>query len=254
MGLSKEERLERTFYTLNAFRKHLENNWADYRLEANLVKAIENSSRQLTGIVLAQFDSNSAYWFTGQMGGFQDQHIAYFYAERSEDHWLKDTLNNYTSLELSKRDFANRLGFNNDVINLARWWDLYEYVPALLYSINRYDDDLYRPEFKQEFNRMLSYIADLKPHAEEQHEKILLLKYSYFFDEAIDVQDNDYKKINELLDKYRNMTQQELENIIKEDQKKKFSHKPTQPTNKVNPICGASPTEDASKLNDTEKN
>ena len=232
MGLSNDERYNKVFYTLKGLRKVLKEEWSEYRLkeltylDAELKKLLlnlDNSARQLTGMVFQWFDSNGGYWLFGENeNGFRGYHSDCFWAKDKQDEDIFKRPEDEAQVP-DFEQFAKRIGFDKDLVFLAKWWELYSYIPALLYPINRYDDNAFSTEFKSEFNKLLSYIADLKPETNDQSEKVMLLKYKLFYTEATKgIKNLDYEKQDTCLKKYRNMTQQEIEDLQRKQREDKF--------------------------------
>lgn len=262
MGLSNDERYAKVFYTLNGLRETLKDDWADRQLKEltyylsdlrEVVNKIDDSTRQLTGMVFQWFDTNGGYWLFGENEhGFRGYHADSFWAKDKRDDDIFKRVDEELSRILSFEQFVKRAGFDKKLVLLAKWWELYSYVPALLYPVKRYDDDAFDSQFKSELNRLLSYISDLKPEADEQSEKVILLKYRSFYDECTKGMKNlDYEKQDACLKKFVNMTQKELEDLVREKRDEKFAwrkkydeEQAAKKGEKVDPVYGLLPKDD----------
>ena len=231
MGLSNEERYEKVLYTLADLRRHLQSNWRSFdKWEPNhkLVDSVEYSSRQLTGMVLQKFDSSGTYWLLGEdEGGFRGSQVNCFWAQDKHYDEMYDDV--YAKHEREVPDFSSfvkQCGFSEDLVLLAKWWELYSYVPSLLYAADRYDDDAFTQAFKEEFNRLLSYIFDLKPEAKAQSEKVILLKYDFFYKEMTagkyHLEPPSWEIQGACRAKYRDMTQEELQRLLEAKHEDKY--------------------------------
>lgn len=220
MGLSDEERREKALYSLRGLRLHAEEKWNKRALkndgfyfwghEHKTIKRIIESTRQLSGMLTAAFDTNGGYWLMGESeSGFKANTADGFYASTIYlgDDLESDTLEDHY---YEMFNFAKKVGFKDKLLLTAKWWDLYNFVPALLYPVHRYQDDCFTSKFNREFNRLLSYVFDLKPQASEKGEKVLLLKHQLFLKE-LGYEKRDWQEIEPLYRKYREMSQQELE-------------------------------------------
>jgi hypothetical protein len=134
--------------------------------------------------------------------------------------------------------------------NVAHWWDVWRYIPSLLYGMNRYEDNLFGPKFREEVNRliakMLLFRRDLlKDNYSEtidyyQAEKVLLSKYRIYEEDT--QKDADPSEVCEWL---RSMTQAELQaelekrETAKREQRRKYDQEQEErASKKVSPVLG----------------
>lgn len=224
MGLSNEERVQRVLNTLVALRYQLDppdtQKWEDEhdsRLKRHIA-AIRESLDQLTGLLIQQTDSSGAYWVLGENeDGFRGLTMQYFRAE-TKDLWqagIDAFMEEDNDGDLSLSNFARELGFgmHHKMLNLATWWDLWCYIPSLLYGMNRYKDELFKDEFRREVNRLISLMQQFHSFLvgrRHQEEQVMLLKYKLYVDDKY----KDETPWRERCEKLRAMTQEELEKEI----------------------------------------
>lgn len=229
MGLSNEERYLKAVNLLTGMLEKLDTReFTTWNTEyANAyVEDVRESARQLLGMVIQQLDTNSAYWILGEnTGGFRALTCEFFCASNGEDYFqlLTDEERQPAGEDMSLERFGSTLGFfrHRSLKHLAEWWDIWSYIPAMLYAVNRYKDDCFSVEFKQEFNRLTSKVLLLRSKLSgytdvSQEEKVLLLKYQLFTD------DHD-TPVSDRIEKLTNMTQEELEEALKDKDRKRWA-------------------------------
>lgn len=249
MGLGNEERFEKALYTLLGMLGQLDTReyttWKDDWAKEH-VDAVRESATQLLGMIVQRLDTTSAYWLMGESSsGLRSLTCEFFRAEDSQDYFnmLMDDDSDRGGHGMSLANFSGRLGFNRHpgMKELADWWELWAYIPAILYPVNRYEDRLFNKEFKQELNRLIASMMQLKQRLVaykdlDQKEKVLLLKYSFFDDSRY----NDDVPLDDRLETLRNMTQEELEEAVKQryrDREARIRKSDDKPK-KVDPVQG----------------
>ncbi len=238
MGLSNEERYLRVLNTVTSLYRRLDPQ--DMRMWENLgtgtidedIAAVKDSLEQLTGRLIQQTDTNGLYWFMGEAeDSFRGLTTEFFSAESQDirDVRFREGWGATGKKDLTLREFAFRLGFSGhfNMLNLAHWWDVWSYIPALLYAMNRYDDELFKPTFQHEVNRLISRMLQLRAGLvvdRYQEEQVMLLKYKLL---NLDKHD-DERPLDERLDALRAMPQDVLEDemrkrhIAESDGKQKY--------------------------------
>jgi len=227
MGLSNEERYLKIINLLTGILKELDTRelttWNTEYANA-YVDDVRESTSQLLGMAIQQVDTNSAYWILGEStGGFRALTCEFFRADDGEDYYslLSDAEKDPGGEDMSLRYFGSTLGFfrHNSLERLANWWGLWSFIPAMLYALNRYKDECFSKEFKQEFNRLIASLLLLRSKLlgygdVTQEEKVLLIKYDLF---------TSYHNlpVKERIEKLRNMTQKELaEELTRRDRER----------------------------------
>lgn len=197
MGLSKEERLLGALYTLRQLGHELDadsfNYWDhSYSRVKKYVAEVRGIVEQLIGLLIQRTETNTAYWILGPTrDGFEGMlkgNLSLFPQESNdflgalvdaqvEEHSLND---------VSLHQFAHEAGFtkHSGVNELLRWWELWAYIPALLYRVNRYDDDLFSSEFRHQLNRLIAQMQLLHKEigVDDLVEEVMLVKYDIFAD------------------------------------------------------------------------
>lgn len=238
MGLSNGERYYTTFYVLNSLRRHLDEHWREASPE---IEKVRESSRQLTSLLLQTTDTNQAYWLLGDnSSGLRGIHTSHFWASDAGSEEYTQKLKDGHLFTFA--EFAERGGFSASLVELAKWWELFEFVPAILYAVNRYKDGCYSKEFKKEMNRLFAYIADVKdPNESEQAERVLLIKYGFFYRKVMSQYPPmpNYSAQKECMEEICNWTQEMLEEKYEEYQDSVFNYDDT-PKKKfvVDPVVG----------------
>lgn len=267
MGLSNEERYIKAVYTLTGLLEQLDTRvyttWDSKRSSGSddrYIAPVRESASQLLGMLIQKLDTNGLYWIIGESdGGLRGLTCEFFRAQDGEDYFnmLLDEDRDLGGRDMALHTFAGRLGFNrhSGMEQLSQWWELWAYIPALLYPVNRYKDDAFDNEFKLELNRLVSHMLQLKRRLTahrnlRQAEKVLLLKYSLFADCSYE-KDLD---VDDKLEHLRNMTQEELQEIIEKRDSEKYRRMRSSDNKKpesVDPVYGkgvVSPREKVSTL------
>ena len=228
MGLCNEERYQKALYCLLGMIHELdtreyttwndEDDWA-----TTYVDAVRESATQLVGSIIQKLDSTGLYWIMGESdSGLRGLTCEFFQASDGESYWdlLSDT--DRGGCDMSMKHFCGRLGFNQHrgMEDIAKWWELWSYIPAVLYPLNRYEDRVFSQEFKAEFNRLIVAVLQLKRRIIaykdlDQEEKVLLLKYSLFTDASLKLDPDDKEGLDKVIEDLQNMTQEELEKAIR---------------------------------------
>jgi hypothetical protein len=254
MGLSNEERIQRVLNALVVMRHEVDspNNqkWddRDRGLQSHL-DALGQSLEQLTGTLIQQTDTADTYWLFGEPNnGFRGLTMQYFRAETKDfgQACMDAFYEEHDDGDLSLNQFASRLGFgvHYNMLNLATWWDLWCYIPALLYGMNRYKDALFSKEFHQEVNRLISLMMQFRRDLVDgkyQEEQVLLLKYKIYVDDKFKDEKIPWAA---RCKKLRAMTQDELEGEIdrreREQWKSRQEYKEKESKEKgIDPVHGA---------------
>ena len=255
MGLSNEERIQRVLNTIVSMRHELDppdiRKWDDAhdsRFRAH-IDAIGESLDQLTGLLIQQTDTSGAFWILGENSdGFRGLTMEYFRAETKDlgqahvDAFMEED----SDEDLSLHRFARELGFgqHSRMLDLAAWWDLWGYIPSLLYGMNRYKDELFKDAFRREVNRLISLMQQFHRFLvgrRYQEEQVMLLKYKLYVDDKY----KDETPWRERCKKLRAMTQEELEQEIRRrekemwDSRKEFREKEKEKKEKpIDPVHG----------------
>jgi hypothetical protein len=224
MGLSNEERIKRVLNSLVGMRYQFDPDnrrvWEDrddHKITRH-IDEIKESLDQLVGILIQQTDTTGAFWLFGENeDGFRGLTMEFFGA-KDEELWkavMDETVHRGEKDDLSLLEFAQRIGFSSryNIMNLAHWWDMWSWIPSILYGMNRYEDTLFRPEFRRELNRLVAKMQQFRMQLlqdDDQAEQVLLLKYKLYFDDLF----KDTRSCAERCDALRAMTQQELEDEV----------------------------------------
>lgn len=234
MGLSNEERIKRVLNSIVGMRKNFDpadtrmwENRDDRHIEPHIA-AVKESLDQLAGLLIQHTDTNGFFWFMGESDdGFRGLTMLYFQAEeQSISHaCLDEALHGESDNALTLHQFAFRAGFSahRNMVNLAHWWDMWCYIPSLLYGMNRYEDDLFKPEFRQEVNRLIALMQQFRLQllGKRSHtEQVMLLKYKLYADAS----SADERSWTIRCDELRAMTQEELEEEINKREREQHKH------------------------------
>lgn len=263
MGLSNEERLSRFFWLMQDFRAKLHdfaerlsvertNVYTTERVQAVARGWVEQADR-LVGLLLRRTNrGGSTYWFLGEgeqsFGALRSEPYELTYdaepnayaasqdAEYETAHWWADNADYAMAA-----DGLQRSGFKRrpELVLLAKWWDLYGYFSAILYVMDRYDDDLFPQEVQDGFVQLMGemtnrrfevcYGCDSANQECAKQEYYLLLKFKAFRlllqQETKPLKGDDYfkKKFDgyALWDKVAKMSAKDLKKLFDEEQERK---------------------------------
>jgi len=223
MGLSKEERILGALYTLRSLGHELDNEtytyWRDsYSRVKKYVADIEGIVEQMIGMLIQQVETNKAYWFFGARDGFEGlmkDSLSYYPDEPTD--FLRTLIDEQIAedqqYEVTLRQFAHRTGFSkyHGMEELLRWWELWAYIQAILYRVNRYQDDLFSKEFQYQLNRLIAQLQLLHKEigVDDFVEETLLVKFDIFtewYSKQLDKR--DYTQWHEKADEIAAMTQE----------------------------------------------
>jgi len=232
MGLSGEERIQRVLNSLVTMRKELDpediNKWEDrsnHRV-AEYISVLSDSLDQLTGMLIQQTDTNGFYWFMGESDdSFRGLTMDYFRAQTDSlsRAYIDASMESKEDEDLSLAQFARELGFgmHSGMLDLAVWWDLWCFIPSLLYGMNRYQDDLFKPAFRKEVNRLISLLQQFRRllvAGRYQQEQVMLLKYKLYVDDKY----TDERPWRVRCEALRDMSQTALEEELSKRERDKW--------------------------------
>jgi hypothetical protein len=276
VGLSNEERYLKTYYVLCQIHKAFEpSSWAQEYYEREYrqaCKKIQNTTEQLLGLLAQKMDRSSGYCLLGENDtGFRSLCRSSYFEARNEafDESYAETLRKMREENGSHFDvgvFSERLGFSDPVKALAKWWDSWGLVPALLYPVFRYDnDDCFPKTFIKLTNQLIARIMLFKhvicgngvgsDEVTSNSEQVLLWKYELFqksFEKGFMEQFPDVLKSLRGLDalgkinKLKKMTQKQLAEEVKaiQDADYKSRYAKPEPGNRdhIDPVRGDMPS------------
>ncbi len=211
MGLSNEERYTKFFWSMKAWRAQVhefaskldDDRVSDTTLEKTRDVANSWVARldRLVGLVLRKTNTNSAYWLMGERdNSFRDLMADEFtlrYSNPPEEEEQKEHVDS-ARWWLEQADMVHTVdhlhssGFQpppQGLMALARWWDFYNYFSAILYSVGRYDDNLFGNEVGDGLTQLMGEMVNRRfevcfgsyGHAEAaKMETYLLLKNRAF--------------------------------------------------------------------------
>lgn len=179
MGLSNEERMTKFLWCMQGWRKKVVD------LQESLGRKEEKSRRVvgswvkridgMTGEIVQGANRNSAYWLLGENEGSFHGLMSNPYDLRSDAEPDSYSVMGESKYETagwwsSEVDFsfvASRIVFppyksHEGLAQLAKWWDQHGYVSAIIYPVWRYDDDLFSKRVKNEFQKLIGEMTNLR--------------------------------------------------------------------------------------------
>ncbi len=236
MGLSNSERIMRVLASALALEEGLNpdnrNLWTDDKYDLRNIQkhvsSIKEVLDELIGLLIQHTDTTGAWWFLGESeNGFRALTTEYLSPDETNLTvglaYREEVMKPGIDDDLTIHDFGRRLGFgmHRKLLDLARWWDLWAYIPSIMYGMNRYEDNAFPSAVRREVNRLSARMLyfrrylltdDIAGTDLYQAEKVLLLKYK-LYDEAKYTEDFDLdKKCKQLSD----LTQDQLNNEIQQ--------------------------------------
>jgi len=260
MGLSNEERVTKFLWCMLGWRKkvvELQESVSRQRrgdkargVTAKWVKTIDH----LTGQVVRGANRNSAYWIMGENEGSFHGLMSQPYdirsdAEPSGYEGLPEGEYEAVQWWQDNADFsfvAQRLVFppykgHEGLDSLAKWWDQHGYVSAVVYAVWRYQDGLFSPKIRREFEVLVGEMTNRRfevcfsehgVEAKTQHkmETYLLLKSKAFHlmlrDETKNLKGEAYFKRKfdgyKLFEKVAAMSAKDLKDLFDAEDKRKW--------------------------------
>jgi hypothetical protein len=178
MGLSKTERLEKfyygVYYWINDLKKLSElipeENYTGKEKINGWIKRLET----LIGEQIICSDNNPMYWILGENDDNFQSVMFESYGRFSNNNDFDDSLslfnipkeyksyNWFSDLTLEK--FAillttNEFKENKVLVRIAKWWDTWHYVGAILYTVKRYNDSLFSRSIQNELTNIIGEMA-----------------------------------------------------------------------------------------------
>ena len=260
MGLSNEERMTKFLWCMLGWRKKMVDlQGAVSRQEKgnrarNIVTKWVKEIDYLTGQVVRGANQNSAYWILGENEGS-------FHGLMSQPYDIRADAEPSTYVDLLEGEYeavqwwqnnvdfdfvASRLVFppypsHEGLEQLAKWWDQYEYVSAIVYAVWRYQDDLFPLKIRRAFETLVGEtvnrrfevcFSEFGVDEKTQHkmETYLLLKSKAFHlllrDATKNLKGEDYfkKKFDgyTLFEKVAAMSAKDLKDLFDAEDKRKW--------------------------------
>lgn len=258
MGLSNEERLTKFFWAAKSWRSRLVDLQEQIGRKEKESKAVVGDWIRridlLVGEVMLQTNRNSAYWLFGENDGSvahllaQDYDLRQYaepdsYATMPETayesiSWWQDNVDHFFLVgRLQGHPFSSHEGINA----LARWWDAYAYISALIYPMWRYHDDLFPRKVQQQFKRLCGEMLNRRfevcfptcgtPDEEQYKLELFLLMKLRAFHLLLKTETKNWKGKRylekkypgyELLERVGKMSALDLHNLFEKEQKRKW--------------------------------
>lgn len=192
MGLSNEERISKFYNTMRYWRADIIalRNSIDRQTGRNArrrVAAWITELDEIVGLMISSKDSNSAYWILGPNDSnyrsfFQSQHgLGAWQKVRTgnpDDDWnigedphakVQSLSFEWWSKQVTIVDFARRITddrydsqHNHIAIITAAWWTQWDWVDALLYPLNRYQDNCFPRAVHKRVSRLIGLMANTR--------------------------------------------------------------------------------------------